>query len=209
MTAMATVAIAVAVILGYIAWEVYVTGSADHARPADAIVVLGALVQPDGSPSPNLEARIRHGVELYHRGLAPYIVCTGGYGDDSMSAAAVARRWAIEHGVPPERVLTADGAMTTREEARRVVELASQRGWHSIILVSHPFHLFRARLLFRRAGLIVYTSPTNTRLGLIPRKERIYLTLRETMLVVGSLIEDSGLVPRSLALWLQKHRPWR
>ncbi len=190
-------------ILCLVSLNVYTTGMVDQARPADAIVVLGALV------GPNLEARILHGVELYHRGFAPYLVCAGGYRDEPMSAAGVARRRAMELGVPPERIIVADGAMTTREEARAVKALAEERGWKTVIVVSHPLHLFRAGLLFRKAGLEVYTSPTNTNLNSIPPGERIYLTLRETMLVVGSLIEDSGLVPRSVALWLQAHRLWR
>jgi uncharacterized SAM-binding protein YcdF (DUF218 family) len=190
-------------ILAFIASNVYVTGMIDKAQPADAIVVLGA------QPGPNLEARIRHGVYLYRKGLAPYLVCAGGYSHNPTSASAIARQKAIEFGVPPENVLVADGAMTTREEARTVKALAELKGWNSVIVVSHPLHLFRASLLFRRAGLTVYTSPTNTDFDLIPWEERIYLTLRETLLVIGSLIEDSGFVPRSLALWLQKHRIWR
>lgn len=190
-------------VLLYIALNVYTTGTVDRAHPADAIVVLGALV------GPNLEARIRHGVELYHQGFAPYLVCAGGYKEEPMSAAAIARRKAIQAGVPPERIFVADGAMTTREEARAVKALADQEGWKSVIIVSHPLHLFRAGLLFRRAGFVVYTSPTNTNLKVIPPGERLYLTLRETVLVIGSIIEDSGFVPRSVALWLQRHRLWR
>jgi len=192
-----------AVALSLLGLDVYTTGMVDRAAPADAIVVLGALV------GPNLEARIRHGIELYQQGYAPYLVCAGGYKEEPMSAAAVAKRIAISHGIPPERILIADGAMTTREEARAVKALADEMGWKRVIIVSHPLHMFRASLLFRRTGLIVYTSPTNTNLSAIPLGERVYLTLRETMLVVGSLIEDSGFVPRSVALWLQQHRPWR
>ncbi len=190
-------------ILSSIASNVYVTGMVDKAQPADAIVVLGA------KPGPNLEARIQHGVYLYRKGLAPYLICAGGYSDSPTSASAIARKRAIELGIPPESVLVADGAMTTREEARSVKALAEREGWKSVIIVSHPLHLFRASLLFRRAGFTVYTSPTNTDFDLIPWGERIYLTLRETFLVIGSLIEDSGFVPREIALWLQKHRIWR
>ncbi len=190
-------------ILAFIASNVYSTGMVDKAQPADAIVVLGAQI------GPNLEARIRHGVYLYRKGLAPYLVCAGGYSDNPTSASAIARQKAIELGIPPENVLIADGALTTREEARSVKALAEQKGWKRVIVVSHPLHLFRASLLFRRAGFTVYTSPTNTNFDLIPWEERVYLTLRETLLIIGSLIEDSGFVPRSVALWLQKHRIWR
>ena len=43
--------------------------SRDRAKPADAIVVLGAA-QYRGRPSPVLRARLDHAVGLYARGLA-------------------------------------------------------------------------------------------------------------------------------------------
>ena len=60
-------------VAGYIAW----TGQRDDARPADAIIVLGAAAY-DAKPSPVFEERIRHGIDLYKRGLAPKIIFTGG-----------------------------------------------------------------------------------------------------------------------------------
>ena len=42
----------------------------DAARPADAIVVLGAA-QYNGHPSPVLKARLDHAIVLYRRHLAP------------------------------------------------------------------------------------------------------------------------------------------
>ena len=45
--------------------------------PADAIVVMGAA-QWDGRPSPVLQARLDHALDLYRRGLAPLVVVTGG-----------------------------------------------------------------------------------------------------------------------------------
>jgi vancomycin permeability regulator SanA len=49
----------------------------DEARPADAIVVLGAA-QWNGSPSTILKARLDHAYDLYASGYAPMIVLTGG-----------------------------------------------------------------------------------------------------------------------------------
>jgi len=76
-------------------WQINRTGSSDQAQPADAIVTLGARVGPDGQPGPDLRVRTLHAVSLYQQGLAPYVVCTGGYRDDRLSAAAVACRLAV------------------------------------------------------------------------------------------------------------------
>jgi len=67
-------------------WE---QGSREDARPADAIVVLGAA-QYNGRPSPLFQARLDHAVELYKRGIAPWLILTGGMtaGDRVTEAAA-------------------------------------------------------------------------------------------------------------------------
>ncbi len=119
-------------------WQINRTGASDQAQPADAIVILGARVEPDGQPGPDLRVRTLHAVSLYRQGLAPYLVCTGGYKDDRLSAAAVACKLAVSEGVPEDRVFLADGSMTTGEDAASTRDLAAAHGWRTAILVSHP-----------------------------------------------------------------------
>jgi uncharacterized SAM-binding protein YcdF (DUF218 family) len=181
-----------AITLFYIAWRVNHTGLKDQARLADAIVVLGAQVEPDGQPGPDLYVRTLHATQLYQRGLAPYLVCTGGFRGDRLSAAAVACDMAVSLGVPADVVFLAEGSMTTREDAARVRDLMLARGWHTAILVSHPLHLERARILFEAQGLAAYPSPTNTDLAAIPWRTRAWLTARETAGIVWIALEDMG-----------------
>ena len=173
-------------------WQINRTGSSDQAQPADAIVILGARVGPDGQPGPDLRVRTLHAVSLYRQGLAPCLVCTGGYKDDRLSAAAVACKLAVSEGVPEDRVLLADGSMTTGEDAVSTRDLALARGWRTAILVSHPLHLERARILFEEQGLTVYPSPTSTDLRAIPLGTRAWLTLREAVGIVWIGLEKVG-----------------
>jgi uncharacterized SAM-binding protein YcdF (DUF218 family) len=192
LTVLVLVLLAGAITFLYIAWRVNRTGLADKAQRADAIVVLGARVSVDGAPGPDLYVRTLHAVNLYRRGLAPYLICTGGYQSDRLSAAAVARDLAVFIGVDPARILLAEGAMTTQEDAASAWKLMSARGWQRAILVSHPLHLERARLLFEAEGITVYPSPTNTRLDAIPWRTRAWLTLRETVGIVWIAMEALG-----------------
>jgi uncharacterized SAM-binding protein YcdF (DUF218 family) len=185
--------VAAAITFLYIAWRINDTGSHDRAQEADAIVVLGARVTPEGAPGPDLRVRTLHAVDLYQQGLAPYLICTGGYRGDRLSAAAVARDLAVAMGVPPERILLAEDSMTTGEDAVRVGELMLNRGWSSTILVSHPLHLERARVLFQGQGLTIHPSPTNTDLSSIPVQERARLTSREAMGIIWASLEAAGL----------------
>jgi len=194
---------------GLLCWQVDRYGRQDRLQHADAIVVLGAQVTPSGQPGSDLISRTYHGVDLYNDGWAPAIICTGGYTDDPLSAAAVARRFAISLGVPPDRVYVADGSMTTAEDARATAELLRSHGWQSIILVSHPLHLYRARWSFRRAGLTVHTSPTTTDTGQIFPLLRLWYVVREASALALTVLEDWGVVQgwsRKLQRWVYRIR---
>jgi uncharacterized SAM-binding protein YcdF (DUF218 family) len=186
------VLLAGAITFFYIGWRINHTGTRDKARRADAIVVLGARVEADGQPGPDLKVRTLHAVDLFQRGLAPYLICTGGYRDDQFSAAAVACDLAVLQGMPAEKVLLADGSMTTREDAASARDLMLAHGWQTAILVSHPLHLERARILFEGEGLTVYPSPTNTDLATIPWKTRTWLTAREAVGIIWIGLEELG-----------------
>jgi uncharacterized SAM-binding protein YcdF (DUF218 family) len=201
--------LATTITLLYIGWRINHTGTRDSATRADAIVILGARVAPDGQPGPDLRVRTLHAVSLFQRGLAPYVVCTGGYRDDRLSAAAVGCRLARSEGVPLDKIVLADGSMTTREDAISASELMLTRGWRTAIVVSHPLHLERARLLFEAQGISVYPSPTNTNLTTIPWRTRAWLTARETVGILSIGLEEFGLPAewtRLLSRWA--YGPW-
>jgi uncharacterized SAM-binding protein YcdF (DUF218 family) len=192
LTLVLLVILAGAITFLYVAWSVNRTGIRDQAQAVDAIVILGARVEADGRAGPDLWVRTLHAVGLFQQGLAPYLICTGGYQGDRLSAAAVARDLAISQGVPADKILLADGSMTTREDAARSRDLMAAHGWQTALLVSHPLHLERARILFEAQGLGVYTSPTSTDLKAIPWRTRAWLTARETVGILWITLEDMG-----------------
>ena len=144
------------------ATAVIVWSSRDEARPAQAIVVLGAA-QYAGKPSPVLRARLDHALELWNRHLASLLILTGGTGSgDTTSEAAVGRTYARRHGVPDSAILVETEGRTTSESMRAVAGMLEVRGLQSALLVSDPFHMLRLRILARRFGFTPYTSPTQT-----------------------------------------------
>jgi uncharacterized SAM-binding protein YcdF (DUF218 family) len=141
---------------------VLVRGRIDQARPADAIVVLGAA-QYDGRPSPVLRARLDHGIALFKRGLAPRLILTGGRGiGDTTTEAAVGRRYAIKRGVPSSAILLEAAGRTTDESMDGVAAIMHEAGVRRAVLVSDPFHMLRLDILARRHGITAWTSPTRT-----------------------------------------------
>lgn len=147
----------IAGVAAYITW----VGERDQAANADAIVVLGAAAY-DARPSPVFEARIRHGIALYERGLAPRLVFTGGFGGSGarFAESQVARRYALREGVPDDAILIETASRTTHENLVETRALLQAQGLHRIIVVSDPLHMARALRLCRELGIDALGSPT-------------------------------------------------
>lgn len=167
MVALIRRALTVGVIIVFAVWLVSISAVVmwsrrDEARPAQAIVVLGAA-QYAGKPSPVLRARLDHAIELWDRHLASLLILTGGTGaGDTTSEAAVGRTYARKHGVPDSAIVIETQGRTTSESMRAVAGMLEVRGLQSALLVSDPFHMLRLRILARRFGFTPYTSPTQT-----------------------------------------------
>lgn len=192
-------------LLGFIllTWQVDRLGRVDAAREADVIVALGARVNQDGTPGSDLTSRTYHAVDLWNADIAPDIICTGGFRNEPLSAAAVCKRFAVDLGVPSEHVLIADGSSNTMEDAQVTAQLMAQKGWRSAVLVSHPLHLFRARWLFRRAGIDAVTSPTSTETNRIFLPVRLWYAMREAGGIIFTLIDGWSIVPDEWVAALQ------
>jgi uncharacterized SAM-binding protein YcdF (DUF218 family) len=163
---------------GVIFWE-----RRDMARPVSAIVVLGAA-QYVGRPSPVLRARLDHAIDLWRRGFAPRIIFTGGFGDrDTTSEAAVAQRYAIDHGVPPRVILIENTGRSTTQSLSQVAVLMEAEPTRDVILVSDPFHMLRLSIIARRFGLVPFPSPTRTSPISLNRRESWKYTLAESIKV--------------------------
>jgi uncharacterized SAM-binding protein YcdF (DUF218 family) len=163
---------------GVIFWE-----RRDMARPVSAIVVLGAA-QYVGRPSPVLRARLDHAIDLWRRGFAPRIIFTGGFGDrDTTSEAAVAQRYAIDHGVPPRVILIENTGRSTTQSLAQVAVLMEAEPTRDVILVSDPFHMLRLSIIARRFGLVPFPSPTRTSPISLNRREAWKYTLAESIKV--------------------------
>lgn len=124
-------------------------------RVADAVVVLGSRLRADGSLSAAGEERVRAGVDLWKRGLAPVIALTGGR--DRRSVAPIAEAVALadrarELGVPASALRIEAQSTNTADNARFTAKILLAENRRTVWVVTQPFHLRRALFWFRRAG---------------------------------------------------------
>jgi uncharacterized SAM-binding protein YcdF (DUF218 family) len=166
--------------------QVYRAKDHDGAREADAIIVLGAA-QYDGRPSPVLQDRLDHALQLYEAGLADTIVVTGGrQAGDRFTEATTGYNYLRDRGVPDEALLKEIGGTNTYESLAASARFLRDRDLTSVVLVTDGYHAFRVGAIAADLGLDAAVSPTETRLS---GTDELRQLARETVAVsVGRII---------------------
>jgi uncharacterized SAM-binding protein YcdF (DUF218 family) len=174
--------LAIAVVLAFLAItaaHIVAAASQQEVPHSDAIVVFGAA-EYSGRPSPVLKARLDHALDLFHRGIAPVVITTGGAADDpKFSEGGVGKDYLMRHGIPERSLIAETQGRDTAESATRVGVIMHTNGLRSCVAVSDAYHVFRIRKLLEHEGIgPVYTAP---RPDSRPRNifQRAFAVLRE------------------------------
>jgi uncharacterized SAM-binding protein YcdF (DUF218 family) len=131
----------------------------DEAQPADVIIVFGAA-EYAGRPSPVFRARLDHAITLYSRGIAPYLIITGGSGrDPKFSEGGVGRDYLSARGIGERHLIAETQGGSTAESAERVAVIMRANNMRTCVVVSDPYHLYRIKRLMERQGITTYASP--------------------------------------------------
>lgn len=186
------VAVLALVYLGVTFVQVWQAASDDSHDPAQAIVVLGAA-QYDGRPSPVLEARLAHALELYDADVAPTIVVTGGkQPGDRFTEASAGFTYLRNRGIPEEAILREEQGTNTWTQLAAATVLLSRRGIDDVVLVSDDYHAYRLDRIAHELGLQAQVSPVDPGLS---ARGRAQAMARETAAVaVGRIIGFRRLV---------------
>jgi len=166
--------------------QIWMRGHEHTTKSAQAILVFGTT-EDNGTPSPELKARLEQALTLYDSGRAPWVAVTGGRRPgDVYTEAGVSATYLEEHGVPKSRVLKGGGSDTWQNVASVIGAL---RRLHitTVITVTDPFHEYRAMAISSDQGLTPYPSPVRDSPTIKHQLWRFYL--KETLEVgVGRII---------------------
>lgn len=117
-------------------------------RPADAIVVFAGGVGESGQPGGGYQERVSRAVALYDAGLAPRMIFSSGY-RFVFREAEVMKTLAVASGVPADAIELEEYAASTYENVALVAPMLERDGVRSVLLVSSPYHMRRALLVWR------------------------------------------------------------
>lgn len=116
----------------------------------DCIVILGAGLKSDGTPSHMLEDRIKVGVNVMNVTGIKYILMSGDRSGDYYDEPAAMKKYAESLGVDPERILIDGKGYSTYESISR---LKDEYGFERVIVITQKYHLHRALYISRFFGI--------------------------------------------------------
>ena len=116
----------------------------------DCILVLGAGLRSDGTPSDMLADRLDVAIDLYNRGASPVIVLSGDRSGEDYDEVTSMRRYCIANGVPAEAIVEDGKGYSTYES---VLNIKNDGGYKDIVIVTQKYHLYRAVYIAREMGL--------------------------------------------------------
>jgi uncharacterized SAM-binding protein YcdF (DUF218 family) len=140
--------------------QVWMASRRDGDRSAEAIVVLGAA-QYDCRPSPVLQERLDHALEMYEAGTAKTIVVTGGRQEgDRCTEATASAEYLLAAGVPDADVLREVRGTNSWESLAAAARILRDEGMTQVVLVTDGYHALRVQAIADELGLDASVSPS-------------------------------------------------
>lgn len=120
--------------------------------PAQAVIVPGAAVYPDGSLGAPVRQRVQAAVEIYEAGLVAKVLVSGDNSTETYNETDAMREAVLAAGVPPQDVFTDYAGFSTWHTMRRAREIFDI---DSAIVVTQGVYAPRTVDLGRAAGFEV------------------------------------------------------
>lgn len=123
-----------------------------EAFDAQAILVLGAGINYDGSPSAILQDRLDTAIALYENGVAPKLIMSGDNSESSYNEVMAMCNYAIDQGVPARDIFCDHAGLSTYDSMYRLRHVF---GAQRAVIVTQEYHLYRALYDARGFGIDV------------------------------------------------------
>lgn len=197
---------------GFVGWTAYTMATysePDTLSPAAIIVVLSGAWTPDDQPKGETRIRVDRGVELWTQGLAPLLVMSGG-GARALPGPGDAKFMA-DHaetvGVDRRRILVENRSHSTLQNAWFTAQMPGIDKTKPIFVVTHRFHMPRAKASFRWAGFTNITGVSAdaedpVRIGRVHFLETIKWPLNVVRAAGASLALAVGVEEDNVLPWL-------
>lgn len=125
-------------------------------KDADAILILGCQVKPDGSLSLMLKDRLDKGIELYKNGVAPKVIVSGDHGREDYDEVNAMKKYMIQNEVPSEDIFMDHAGFNTYDSMYRAKNIFNV---NKCVVVTQKYHLYRSVYIGNALGMETYGVP--------------------------------------------------
>lgn len=125
-------------------------------KDADAILIFGCEVKPNGSLSLMLKDRVDKGIELYKSGVAPKVIVSGDHGRDDYDEVNAMKKYMIQNEVPSEDIFMDHAGFSTYDSMYRAKNIFNV---NKCVVVTQKYHLYRSVYIGNALGMETYGVP--------------------------------------------------
>ncbi|WP_352404376.1 YdcF family protein [Sporanaerobacter acetigenes] len=165
-----------------------VEGSRKTVDKVDYVIVLGARLYGE-KPSPALLERLKFAKEYLSENKDVKVIVSGGQGmDEDISEAQAMKKYLVDNGIDKDSVIIEDKSTSTFENLQFSLEKIKQlddKENVKVLLATNKYHIFRAKFLAKRLGMIPYGLPAKTPISII-----VPQYIREYFAVIKSIFFD-------------------
>lgn len=159
--------------------------SSDENYKVDYLLILGAGLRGEDL-SLTLYNRMETGLNYLLKHPEVKVIVSGGKGPgEAITEAAAMKRFLILKGIEDSRIIKEESSTSTFENLKHSKQQLLNNDEAKVLIVTNDFHMFRAKLLAKRAGLIPYGLPSKT-----PPIVLVNCYLREYFAVIKSYFLD-------------------
>lgn len=126
---------------------------ASEKKDVDCIIVLGAGVRADGTPSKMLKDRLDKTIELYDSGVSETIIVSGDHRTKDYDEVNTMKNYLIDAGIPSECIFMDHGGLSTYDSMYRAKNIFSVK---KAIIVTQKYHMYRAIYVAKSFGIDAY-----------------------------------------------------
>lgn len=126
----------------------------------DCILVLGAGVYADGTPTPMLNDRLVVACEAYEAGCSDRMIMSGDHLYADYNEPGAMKSFAVEQGISSKVIFLDHAGISTYDSIYRAIKLY---GAEKILIVTQKYHLYRAIYLANSLGAEAYGVSANLR----------------------------------------------
>ena len=137
----------------YVGTKAYIYNDAASTPNAEAALIPGAAIFPDGSLSSIFKDRVDTAIELYRAGKVSKILVSGDNSTVSHNEVNPVRTYLVEKGIPDEDIFLDHAGFDTYSSMYRARDIF---GVTSLLITSQSFHLPRALFIAHRLGMKAY-----------------------------------------------------